>query len=97
MSATALESDPPPPPPPLNKKRPSPPSPGQLAAPKPPDAFHHGYILCFEFIPTPSAHKTRTTAPDTFNTVEALQSLAEAIFTSNGKVSIHNGTNTATI
>ncbi|KAL7580125.1 hypothetical protein ACA910_012884 [Epithemia clementina (nom. ined.)] len=97
MSATAPESDPPPPPPPSNEKRPPPPSPGQSATPKPPDLSHHGYILRFEFTPSPSAPKTRTTAPDTFNAVEALRSLADALFTSNGEVCIHNGTNTTTI
>ncbi|KAL7568608.1 hypothetical protein ACA910_022710 [Epithemia clementina (nom. ined.)] len=93
MGDLALESVPAPaqPPPsstPLYKS-----SPGQKTAPSHLPSDRHGYVLRFEFQPPPTTHQR--TALDTFNTVEALRGLADALFTAQGKVTIHNNANTA--
>ncbi|KAL7564122.1 hypothetical protein ACA910_012393 [Epithemia clementina (nom. ined.)] len=68
--------------------------PGQQTAPSGLTNGRRGYVLWFEFTPLSLASSSsREARPDTFNAVEALRSLADALFTSQGEVIIHDWQN----
>ncbi|KAL7562785.1 hypothetical protein ACA910_020897 [Epithemia clementina (nom. ined.)] len=68
------------------------PPPGQVMAPLNFPHDPHGFTLQFEFQPTklPATSHPKAPRPDTFNAVEALRRLADALFTSTGHVEIHD-------
>ncbi|KAL7575463.1 hypothetical protein ACA910_007362 [Epithemia clementina (nom. ined.)] len=73
--------------------------PGQAKAPPDLCPDHHGYTLRFQFHPphTPAQHIAKFTRSDTFNAVEALRGLADALFTFAGNIAIDDTSQGATI
>ncbi|KAL7558718.1 hypothetical protein ACA910_013431 [Epithemia clementina (nom. ined.)] len=94
MGDLALESVPPPAQPPALSPPLYPSFPRQETAPKNLTSNLHGYVLRFKFQPPPTTAKHKCTPIDTFNAVEALGGLAEALFTAQGNVTIHNDADT---
>ncbi|KAL7566112.1 hypothetical protein ACA910_003886 [Epithemia clementina (nom. ined.)] len=72
--------------------------PGQRHAPTNAAEHRHGFCLRIEFQHTnPSTKTSCATPPDTFNAVEAVRSLADALFTSRCNVFIHDTSNSRTM